>query len=76
MLRKLVLGACCLISALGGYQISKYAHYLDLMNAYNVCHPSKTTETYVSKVDNEDFVCFQVNLETKKITKYAIVMPE
>lgn len=76
MPRFIVLIPCCLVSSFIGFEISKYAYYYDLMKAYNVCHPTKGTETYVARVDNDDFVCFQVNIDTKKINKYAIVMPE
>lgn len=76
MRRFIVLVACCLVSGFIGFQLNKYTHYYELIQAYRVCHPTKGTETYVSRVDNDDFVCFQVNIDTKKINKYAIVMPE
>lgn len=49
---------------------------LEHSNAENLCFSKGHIDAYLSKVGEGDFVCFREDLNRKKITKSALVLPE
>lgn len=74
MPRIIVLIPCCIVSAYGGYLYSRHAYDLEHQSAFNLCYSTKTIDAYVSKLGEDEFVCFKEDFIRKKITKSAIVL--
>ena len=59
-----------------GYTISNFMHTREHEIASSMCIPKGHIDAYVSKLGEDEFICFKENINTKKITKSLIVLPD
>ena len=59
-----------------GYTISEFSHIREHETAQSMCIPKGHIDAYVSKLGEDEYVCFREDHNRKKITKSLIVMPD
>lgn len=64
------------VSAGLGYSINELKHQQESALASSMCIPKGHIDAYVSKLGEDEFICFKENINTKKITKSLIVLPD
>lgn len=64
------------VSGTLGYTLNEYQHQLEQNLASSMCIPKGHIDAYVSKLGTDEFICFKENINTKKITKSLLVLPD
>jgi hypothetical protein len=76
MRRFIVLIPCCIVSAYAGYLYSKHAYNLEHQSASNLCYSTKNIDAYVSRLGEDEYVCFKEDFVRKKIIKTSLVLQD